>query len=103
MSERQGITILGSTGSIGASTLDVLARNRARYRVIALTANRDVEGLLTQCLEHRPDYAVMADENAAERLRQRLRAQAPDIEVLGGAAAVVRVAALEHADQVAKA
>ena len=98
MSGRQGITILGSTGSIGASTLDVLARNQARYRVIALTANRDVEGLLTQCLEHRPDYAVMADENAAERLRQRLRAQAPDIEVLGGAGAVVRVAALEHAD-----
>jgi 1-deoxy-D-xylulose-5-phosphate reductoisomerase len=98
VSQGQGITILGSTGSIGASTLDVLARNRARYRVIALTANRDVEGLLAQCLQHRPDYAVMADEKAAEQLRRKLRAQAPDVEVLGGRDAVVRAAALDTVD-----
>jgi len=98
MSGRQGITVLGATGSIGVSTLDVLARNRHRYRVVALSANRDVDRLLAQCLEHRPRYAVMADPDAAEQLRQRLRVQAPDIEVLGGAAAVLQVAALDDVD-----
>jgi 1-deoxy-D-xylulose-5-phosphate reductoisomerase len=94
----QGITILGSTGSIGASTLDVLARNPSAYRIVALSANRDVEGLFKQCLQTRPRYAVMADPDAAEQLRARLRAQAGDIEVLGGAEALARVAALDDVD-----
>ncbi len=98
MSARQGVTVLGSTGSIGVSTLDVLARNPDRYRVIALTANRDVDRLLAQCLEYRPRYAVMADEDAAQRLYQRLRPQAPEVEVLGGGAALARVAALDAVD-----
>ena len=54
MSERMGITVLGATGSIGLSTLDVIRRNSDRYRVGALTANRDVEGLAALSLEHRP-------------------------------------------------
>ena len=94
----QGITILGATGSIGVSTLDVLARNRDRYRVVALTANRDVEGLLAQCLAHTPRYAVMADYDAAEQLRQALRAQAPDIEVLAGVEGLQHVAGLDDVD-----
>ena len=61
MSARIGVTILGSTGSIGVSTLDVLQRHADRFRVVALTADRDVEGLLQQCLTHEPSVAVMAD------------------------------------------
>jgi len=94
----QGITILGATGSIGVSTLDVVARNPARYRVVALTANRDIDGLLRQCLAHKPRYAVMADTDAAEQLAQRLRDQAADIEVLAGAEGLQRVASLEEVD-----
>lgn len=98
MSHRPGITVLGATGSIGISTLDVIRRNSNRYRVVALTANRDVDRLFTQCLEHRPEFAVMADESAAEQLRNRLHEQAPDIEVLSGLAALVKVAALDSVD-----
>lgn len=94
----QGITVLGATGSIGVSTLDVVGRNRDRYRVVALTANRDIDGLLRQCIEHKPCYAVMADINAAEQLRQRLRDQAPDVEVLAGAEGLQRVAGLDEVD-----
>jgi len=73
MSARIGVAILGSTGSIGVSTLDVLSRHADRFRVVALTAHRDVEGLFQQCLSHEPEYAVMADPNAAEQLRNRLQ------------------------------
>lgn len=91
-----GVTVLGSTGSIGVSTLDVIRRNSDRYRVIALTANRDVDGLAAQCLAIRPVYAVMSDTDAAEQLRQRLQIEAPDIEVLAGAEALCTVAALDE-------
>ncbi|MEW6648332.1 MAG: 1-deoxy-D-xylulose-5-phosphate reductoisomerase [Pseudomonadota bacterium] len=89
-----GVTVLGATGSIGRSTLDVLGRHRDRYRVVALTANCQVEKLYEQCLEFRPAYAVMADAAAAERLAARLRDSAPDITVLAGTAGLEQVAAL---------
>ena len=95
---RPGITVLGATGSIGVSTLDVIRRNSDRYRVIALTANRDVDRLFAQCLEHRPEFAVMADADAAEQLRSRLHQQAPDIEVMSGLDALVAVAGHEKVD-----
>ncbi len=95
-----GVTILGATGSIGRSTLDVLNRHRDRYRVMALTANSQVERLYEQCLEHRPRYAVMADPAAAEQLAQRLRSAAPDIEVLAGVAGLEQVAAMPEAEYV---
>lgn len=95
-----GVTVLGSTGSIGVSTLDVLARHPQRYRVVALTANSDVEGLAAQCREHRPTYAVMAEPAAAERLRKRLRDHGLDIEVRGGAEALEWAAALPEAETV---
>ncbi len=98
MSGRQGVTILGATGSIGVSTLDVIKRNRDRYEVIALTAHRHVERIYEQCLEHRPRYAVMVDEQAAETLQRRLRDKAPDTEVLGGAEALLSVAGLDSVD-----
>jgi len=94
---RQGITILGATGSIGVSTLDVIRRNADRYRVVALTANRDVDGLFRQCVEYKPRYAVMADADAAEQLRERLRGAA-DVEVLAGSEGLKRVAGLDEVE-----
>ncbi|MDV7395027.1 1-deoxy-D-xylulose-5-phosphate reductoisomerase, partial [Arthrospira platensis SPKY1] len=65
MKARAGVAILGSTGSIGASTLDVARRHADRFRVVTLTAQRDVEALLEQCLAFEPDYAALVDETAA--------------------------------------
>jgi 1-deoxy-D-xylulose-5-phosphate reductoisomerase len=67
---RQSITILGATGSIGTSTLDVLARHPERYTIHALTGYRRIELLAEQCAEYRPARAVVPDANAARRLRQ---------------------------------
>ncbi|MFN2309486.1 MAG: 1-deoxy-D-xylulose-5-phosphate reductoisomerase [Gammaproteobacteria bacterium] len=89
---RRGVTVLGATGSIGMSTLDVLARHPDRFEVIALTAHRDVEGLLRLCRVHRPRYAVMADAEAAARLAQAVRAAGLDCEVLAGSAGLLAVA-----------
>ena len=91
-----GVTILGSTGTIGVNTLDVVERNPERYRVVALTANRDHEGLAEQCEAWQPEYAVMADPDAAERLAARLSRSAPAVEVLSGTDGLTRVAALEQ-------
>jgi len=100
VSAPRGIAILGATGSIGASTLDVIARNSDVYRVVALAANRDVDGLAQQCLRHRPDYAVMADAAAAAALQERLRRDAPATRVLGGGDALHEVVALPEVDTV---
>jgi len=96
----KGITVLGATGSIGLSTLDVLARHPDRYRIVALTANAQVERMAELCRAHRPSYAVMADEQAAEKLRDRLQGEAPDIQILAGVAGLEKVAALPEADYV---
>ena len=90
----QNLTVLGSTGSIGKSTLDVVARHPDRYRIIALTANQQDELLFEQCRQFRPHFAVLLDASAAERLRQRVAAAALDVEVLCGNEALVRVATL---------
>jgi 1-deoxy-D-xylulose-5-phosphate reductoisomerase len=95
-----GVTVLGATGSIGVSTLNVLQRHSDRFRIIALTANRDVERLFQQCCDCRPDYAVMADNESAEQLRSRLRAVDAAIEVLSGNEGLEQVAALPQADYV---
>jgi 1-deoxy-D-xylulose-5-phosphate reductoisomerase len=95
-----GITILGATGSIGLSTLDVVARHPDRFRVTALTANTDVDTLAAQCERFQPRFAVMADPSAAERLLTVLRVRAPDVQVLGGQEALAEVAGLEDADYV---
>ncbi len=92
-----GVTVLGSTGSIGTSTLDVLRRHADRFRVVALTANRDVEALAGQCGQFRPDYAVMADPGAAARLADRLRAAGSPTRVLAGAEGLEAVARLPEA------
>lgn len=95
-----GVTLLGATGSIGASTLDVLARHPDRFKLVALTARHSVDTLYAQCLTHRPRYAVMAEAVAAEQLRARLRDKAPDIEVLSGPAGLETVATLPETDTV---
>ncbi|HEY9148065.1 MAG TPA: 1-deoxy-D-xylulose-5-phosphate reductoisomerase, partial [Gammaproteobacteria bacterium] len=97
---KRAVCVLGATGSIGISTLDVLARHPERYRVIALTANRQVERLLQQCLTHQPRYAVMVEEEAAERLRQGLQQKGCATEVLSGVAGLEYVASLDEVDTV---
>jgi 1-deoxy-D-xylulose-5-phosphate reductoisomerase len=95
-----GLTVLGSTGSIGVSTLDVVSRHPDRYRVVALTANRDVDGLFSQCQRFCPDYAVMADSNSALELEQRLAESKSDIRVLSGVEGLEHVAALDQVEYV---
>lgn len=89
-----GITLLGSTGSIGVSTLDVVERHPERFRIIALTANRDAAGMALQCRRHRPEYAVMADPAAAGELERLLSDMSQPPEVLAGTEALEAVAAL---------
>ncbi len=93
-----GVTVLGATGSIGVNTLDVIARHPERYRVIALSAHSDAERLFEQCLVHRPEYAVLTEDDAAQRLAQRLRTQGLATEVLSGVAGLEWIAALPHTD-----
>ncbi|MDR2195178.1 MAG: 1-deoxy-D-xylulose-5-phosphate reductoisomerase [Gallionellaceae bacterium] len=94
------LTILGSTGSIGVSTLDVVARHPERYRVTALTAQCRDDVLFAQCLRFRPKYAVLLDEAAAARLARNIAEANLDTEVLCGAEALAQVAALPEVDAV---
>ncbi|QNM98260.1 1-deoxy-D-xylulose-5-phosphate reductoisomerase [Chitinimonas koreensis] len=97
----QNLTVLGSTGSIGVSTLDVAARHPDRYRVLALTANGQVDKLIEQCLLHRPRYAVLAESERLGDLRQGLRdAGLGDVEALAGVEALEMVSALPEVDAV---
>lgn len=96
----RGVTILGSTGSIGASTLDVLARHPDRYRAVALTGNRNVEAMWKQCQQHQPRIVVMVEPSAAAELRQRCRQAGLKIEVLEGSVSLETVATLTETDYV---
>ncbi len=101
--DRQRVTILGATGSIGVSTLDVIARHPDRYRVAALTAHRNSDRLEQQCLAFHPEYAVLGDAQAAAELQQRLRDEGLKTEVLAGPTALVSVAADAGSDTVVAA
>ena len=90
---RQGVAILGSTGSVGVNTLDVLARHPDRFEVIALTASTRVDAMLAQCVAFKPKWAVMADAARAVELARRCRDLALPTQVLGGAQAIADVAA----------
>jgi len=100
MTTLRSITILGSTGSIGQNALDVIARHPDRYRVVALTANTDVDALEQQCLQWRPRYAAMSDTRSAEQLFDRLRAAQLDTQVLDGVEGLKQVASLDQVDTV---
>jgi len=91
-SVQQSVVILGSTGSIGVNTLDVIARHPDRYTVFALTAHASVEKLFAQCVQFRPRYAVMVDAVAAKQLRDKVKHASLPTEVLDGAEALVDVA-----------
>lgn len=99
MASIQNITVLGSTGTIGVNTLDVISRH-SHYRVIALTANVQVEKLFEQCLQFKPEYAVMVDPSAAEQLDDKIRAQGLEIKVLSGIEGLEQVSALVDVDMV---
>ncbi len=96
----QRITVLGATGSIGQSTLDVIARHPDRFSVFALSAQRQDTKLLEQVLRFAPRYAVMVDADAALRLQSALRAAGSRTEVLSGSAALEQVAAADEVDMV---
>lgn len=97
----KGICILGATGSIGVSTLDVVARHREHYKVIALTANTNISTLYEQCLEHRPEYVVVVDESKASDFKGQLKnSPLSNINVLSGCKALEYVATLTNVDSV---
>jgi 1-deoxy-D-xylulose-5-phosphate reductoisomerase len=81
---KQNITILGSTGSIGTNTLDVLSRHPDRFQVFALTAAKQVDLILAQCAQFKPKFAVMANEDAGRKLADRVKAEGLPVEVLWG-------------------
>jgi 1-deoxy-D-xylulose-5-phosphate reductoisomerase len=89
-----GVAVLGSTGSVGESTLDVLARHRERFSLIAIAAHRNAAKLARQILEWQPAYAALADENAAHELVGLLGAGAPQTRVLAGPGALEEIAQL---------
>jgi len=95
-----GLSVLGSTGSIGVSTLDVAMRHPERFRVVALSAHRNAERMAEQCRQVQPDYAVMVDSAAAADLRERLKGMSSPPEVLDGAQALKTVATLPEVDYV---
>jgi 1-deoxy-D-xylulose-5-phosphate reductoisomerase len=90
--QMQNITVLGSTGSIGVSTLDVIARHPEKYRVFALTAHTQVEKMAQQCVQFQPAVAVMGTAQAAQELQTLLRAKQCNTDVLYGPNALVQVA-----------
>lgn len=96
----QNLTILGSTGSIGTSTLDVVARHPDRFQVFALTAYRQVDALFEQCVQFKPRYAVLLDETAATQLRALLRDAGLKVEVLSGVSALEQVCVAPEVDAV---
>lgn len=100
MAQSLGVAVLGSTGSVGVSTLDVLSRHQARFHVVALAARRNDSVMFEQCRLHQPEIAVLTDGDAADELNIRLKQAGLDIEVLSGEAGIRRVAALEQADVV---
>jgi len=97
----KGICILGATGSIGVSTLDVVARHSDKYKVIALTANTNIDVLYEQCLAHNPEYVVVVDEAKAELFKNKIVGSAVSgVKVLSGAKALETVSTLENVDSV---
>ncbi len=95
---KQRVAILGSTGSIGTSTMDVIARHPERFEVMALTAATQVDLLLQQCVKFKPRYAVMASEAHAQLLADKLEAVGSSTTVLKGPESISAMAAHEQVD-----
>ena len=95
---KRRVTVLGSTGSIGVNTLDVIARHPDAFEVFALTASTSVDKLLAQCVAHRPQFAVMAQAEQARQLADQCRAAGLTTQVLSGPEQIAMVAAHEQTD-----
>src|SRR5690606_31190622 len=96
MSDSTGVAVLGSTGSIGESTLDVLRRHPGRYRIVALLAHTNVARLIEQAREFRPAFVAIADAGLAAGLRARLQQEGIPAEVLEGPEAAAQLALLDE-------
>lgn len=99
-SEKSRIVVLGSTGSIGVNTLDVIERHPDRFEVFALTASTSVDAMLAQCARHQPAFAVMASEAHGLQLETQCRDAGFPTRVVWGAQAIEMVAGHEQADVV---
>ncbi len=97
---KQSLTILGSTGSIGTSTLDVVARHPERYDLFALSAAESVDALLAQCARFRPRYAVMASPPHALQLAEKIKANSLQTQVLQAPDALEKIASDDRVDTV---
>lgn len=97
---KQHICILGSTGSIGVSTLNVVSQHPDLYQVFALTAHTQIDKLFAQCLQFRPRYAVLSSETLARDLQQRLHQHNCSTEVLSGPQALCDLASASEVDVV---
>ena len=93
---QQVLTILGSTGSIGESTLDVVSRHPEKFRVFALAGHRQVDKLVAQCKQFRPEYAVVGDAGHAAKLEKKLKQEGIDTQVLYGSQALIDVASADE-------
>ena len=93
---QQVLTILGSTGSIGESTLDVVSRHPEKFRVFALAGHRQVDKLAAQCKQFRPEYAVVGDAGHAAGLEKKLKQEGIDTHVLYGSQALIDVASADE-------
>lgn len=98
--KKQNLVILGSTGSIGTSTLSVIEHNPEQYQAFALVGGRNVELMVEQCMKFQPVFAALDDESAAKNLREKLTALGSKTQVLSGQKAICELAAHEQADQV---
>ena len=93
---QQVLTILGSTGSIGESTLDVVSRHPEKFRVFALAGHRQVDKLAAQCKQFRPEYAVVGDAGHAAELEKKLKQEGISTQVLYGVQALIDVASADE-------
>ena len=100
MPSRKRITILGSTGSVGVSTLDVVARHPSQFEVFALTASTRVDEMFAQCVEFKPAFAVMASQVHGDLLQQRCTGAGLPTRVLAGPEHIASVASDERVDMV---
>ncbi|MEY3107087.1 MAG: 1-deoxy-D-xylulose 5-phosphate reductoisomerase reductoisomerase, partial [Pseudomonadota bacterium] len=97
----KGICVLGATGSIGVSTLDVVTRHSDLYKVVALTANKNIELLYEQCLQHHPEYVVVVDSEKALEFKEKIKnSSISDIKVLSESQSLEFVATLDNVDSV---
>ena len=96
----QHITVLGSTGSIGTNTLDVIARHSECFKVFALSGATQVDLMLRQCAQFKPRFAVMVQPQAAQQLKEKIQAEGLSTEVLSGAAALDDISAHPDVDAV---